>query len=609
MKKIISLFVIFVISFVFLAQASADLNDGLIAYYPFNGNANDESGNGNDGTVYGATLTMDRFGNVDSAYSFDGVDDYIRIPDSTSLDITGDLTISAWINTSENFHIIFSNMLEVSPHDGYSLRISDGKVRFMSGGGNLYSDTLINTGTWRHIAVTLSGTTAIIYVDGEFDSSGTVGVPTANTVDQTIGASYSPWYFLKGFIDDVAIYNRALSEYEVQAIYSLVAYYPFNGNANDESGNGNDGTVYGATLTMDRFGNVDSAYSFDGVDDYIRIPDSTSLDITGDLTISAWINTSENFHIIFSNMLEVSPHDGYSLRISDGKVRFMSGGGNLYSDTLINTGTWRHIAVTLSGTTAIIYVDGEFDSSGTVGVPTANTVDQTIGASYSPWYFLKGFIDDVAIYNRALSEYEVQALYTMHERYSEKETFLISDEAWRDVLSLVPLTTWTDNGTIYKYPTLIYHKEEDSFDADSIIYFLQQYSPTHLTIVDETPQELDNLLIADRPFGAGLAQFQINKITMNDYFSYWPQREVFVVAEDDYETGLMASVFASYVHAPLLFEDHFDYGVIRFKKVYIIGNLRDQQAIEDIADVLQTYSLTDLQQRYVEETNKIKKIV
>jgi hypothetical protein len=55
------------------------LNDGLVAYYPFNGNANDKSGNGNHGTVHGATLTEDRFGNADSAYNFDGVYDYIEI--------------------------------------------------------------------------------------------------------------------------------------------------------------------------------------------------------------------------------------------------------------------------------------------------------------------------------------------------------------------------------------------------------------------------------------------------------------------------------------------------------------------------------------------------
>ena len=87
MKKIIPLYIVLAICFITLPQALADLNDGLVAYYPFNGNANDESGNGNDGTVIGATLTADRSGNPDSAYSFNGVNDYINVPHSSSLNI------------------------------------------------------------------------------------------------------------------------------------------------------------------------------------------------------------------------------------------------------------------------------------------------------------------------------------------------------------------------------------------------------------------------------------------------------------------------------------------------------------------------------------------
>lgn len=71
---------------------------------------------------------------------------------------------------------------------------------------------------------------------------------------------------------------------------SLVAWYSFNGNANDETSNGNNGTVSGATLTADRFGNANSAYDFDGVDDYIDIGDSSSLDFSDGLAISTWIN-------------------------------------------------------------------------------------------------------------------------------------------------------------------------------------------------------------------------------------------------------------------------------------------------------------------------------
>ncbi len=202
------------------ANADSTLADGLVAYYPFNGNANDMSGNGNNGVVNGATLIADRFGNANSAYSFDGVNDYVRITDSNSLNITGDLTISAWIRTNDSMNIIFSNMLETSPHSGYSLSLSDAKIRFMSGDMSLWGNSSVNTNLWTHVAITLSGTTATSYVAGGFDTLGTVGVPTASSVDQTIGASYTPYYFLNGSIDDVRVYNRALTYYEIQELYS-----------------------------------------------------------------------------------------------------------------------------------------------------------------------------------------------------------------------------------------------------------------------------------------------------------------------------------------------------------------------------------------------------
>ena len=187
--------------------------------------------------------------------------------------------------------------------------------------------------------------------------------------------------------------------------------------ANDVSGNGNNGIIYGATSIADRLGNANSAYSFNGADDYVKTADSQSLNITGDLTISAWIRAKEPGAIIFSNMLEILAHDGYSLRLDflSGKILFWSGNATLLGQTPVNTDSWTHVAVTLSGTTATSYVDGVFDASGTVGVPTSSGVDQTIGASYTPFYFWNGSIDDVRVYNRALSYSEIGTLYASPE--------------------------------------------------------------------------------------------------------------------------------------------------------------------------------------------------
>lgn len=84
----------------FISVANAQIpTSGLVAYYPFNGNANDSSGNGNNGTNHGATLATDRFGNSNSAYSFDGVSSYIDCGNGTSLKVANDITVAAWIKS------------------------------------------------------------------------------------------------------------------------------------------------------------------------------------------------------------------------------------------------------------------------------------------------------------------------------------------------------------------------------------------------------------------------------------------------------------------------------------------------------------------------------
>ena len=95
MKRLITLLMVLAMTLGFGEFAVADLNAGLVAYYPFNGNANDESGNGNNGTVYGATLTDGRFGNTGSAYDFDGIDDYVDI--KKQLLSNTDFTVGFWL--------------------------------------------------------------------------------------------------------------------------------------------------------------------------------------------------------------------------------------------------------------------------------------------------------------------------------------------------------------------------------------------------------------------------------------------------------------------------------------------------------------------------------
>jgi hypothetical protein len=208
--------------------------NGLVAYYPFNGNANDESGNGNDGTIMGPTLTTDRFGNPDSAYSFDGTDDYIRVPDNDSLDLSDGLTIMAWIksentegardivvkwndNTSDRSYIF----KDWDYGDKLSIELAKENNEVLA---SLQSTTSIATGEWIFVATTFDSNTVKLYLNGAQDTSSTAtGIIRASATDMLIGAVFTwggIYQNFDGVIDDVRIYNRALTPDEILELYS-----------------------------------------------------------------------------------------------------------------------------------------------------------------------------------------------------------------------------------------------------------------------------------------------------------------------------------------------------------------------------------------------------
>jgi len=203
-------------------------------------------------------------------------------------------------------------------------------------------------------------------------------------------------------------------------------------------------------------------------------------------------------------------------------------------------------------------------------------------------------------------------------KYSAKEAFLISDKNWKDVLPLVSLATWTGQeqcqrgyGTaedVCVYPTLIYHEEDTSFDIDSIIYFMQQYSPSKVTIVGQTPWGLDELLLVAPELGAGLQEEQIKKIDfdLTNYLSYWASFDKVVYVEDNYELALLASTYASLLNAPLIIkgteldtnESFENKKIICVGSVFPAGNSCSEQ-----------YNLEQLQQKYINMTNTDKIIL
>jgi hypothetical protein len=198
--------------------------DGLIAYYPFIGNANDGSSNGNDGIVYGATLTTDRFGNPDSAYNFDGVDDYIEVAASSNLDITDEITIAAWVRIEQPGGYGFPQHYVVDSRDGsgggYGLNIDTDRLQM--GVGDHWADLPLTfeAGSWHHLTGTYDGSEIIVYIDGFETTSVSYGGWEIKSSSEPlyIGQRYTFNERFDGIIDDVCIYDRALSETEIQQL-------------------------------------------------------------------------------------------------------------------------------------------------------------------------------------------------------------------------------------------------------------------------------------------------------------------------------------------------------------------------------------------------------
>lgn len=211
--------------------------DGLVGWWPFNGNADDESANSNNGTVNGATLTTDRDGNANTAYDFDGVNDLIEIPHHPSLDFSNSShTVSLWVDVNtlpmDNLahHLVYKADYSSGGPNGFRIWLKNGAIVYYFGNGS-YSTaksigTALNTG-WSSIIFTNDKSDLKIYVDGTL-------ITTITITGSLIGnADNSPLYFggpnipntstdgyLDGILDDIGIWNRALTDCEIQELYN-----------------------------------------------------------------------------------------------------------------------------------------------------------------------------------------------------------------------------------------------------------------------------------------------------------------------------------------------------------------------------------------------------
>jgi len=442
-----------------------------------NGRINDVSGNGNHGNASGiATSTFYRPGKIGQAGNFDGVDDRVRVGDMDSADGTATLTVSAWVKPStidDSAHrSIISKTGGVSgSFTGWSLlRVNTEAYRFYirnstDGTVTATSDAVFRDTNWHHVVGVYDGSAVRVYVDGtEADStppSATSIIPAESKEvcigdTGTSGGTCTTLNPFPGLIDDVRIYSRALTAAEISALYNsgvskiaesknlpagsslnsgLVGHWTFdgrditNGRINDVSGNGNHGNASGiATSTFYRPGKIGQAGNFDGVDDMVSINDGSSLDLTDQFTISLWgyqksyiagaglvtkyhgSNELRSYMLYTANTNEINV-----LLSSDGATREEDGSSGDCGFRVNNE--WTHITVTYINSGINYYRNGALCNTDETAIASLHNSTEPVligrEEGSGSLVFFNGLLDDVRIYNRALSAGEVLQLYAL----------------------------------------------------------------------------------------------------------------------------------------------------------------------------------------------------
>lgn len=434
------------------AQGGSRLDSGLAGYWKLDDgsgtSATDASTNGNTGTLTnGPTWTT---GQIGSAVDFDGNNDYIVLPSAFGdFGSTADFTLSSWFrntNASADTDIIFNKEAGAADWINFGLNSShQAGLYCATGGGNLYNEfstTTYNDSLWHHLVASrsLSGTAVTIYVDGVAVKTST-GL-TACTFSKNLSTSLGTYkigaaHLFKGDIDEFRVYNRALSADEVAQLYRLNAptgtetglkgYWSFNGKdvsgttAYDRSGAGNTGILTnGPTVTP---GKIGQALRFDGVNDYVL--GGTPAVTTYPITLSTWFKTT-NAPSDYAQILMLGS-GGLSLAtLSEtiaaecggvGKIKYLirdttgTNSSNVCSSTVLNDGQWHHaVGVSSGASDHRLYIDGVLQNTSTTTIGTVTLGSTYIGANTGTQLF-SGSIDEARIYNRALTESEIKALY------------------------------------------------------------------------------------------------------------------------------------------------------------------------------------------------------
>ncbi|MCX6776196.1 MAG: M6 family metalloprotease domain-containing protein [Candidatus Micrarchaeota archaeon] len=416
-------------------------NYSLLGYWNLNEGtgttANDSSGNGNTGTISGATWTGGKYGN---ALRFNGLStNNVYCGNSTILRDFTAMTISLWFKTSNtsltSARTILSRWNAAAGQRSYAINQNTGNTISFTLRKSDDSATISATSTatidtnWHHIAAVWNGTHAIIYIDGVQSGS-----PQAISA---IRPSIAKFYIgrqqggsvIYGTIDDVKIYGTALTSQQIADISNLRAYWNLNEGtgttANDSSGNGNTGTISGATWTGGKYG---PALSFDGKNDLVNITNSSLFNFgSGNFSICAWVyptnlpQDSSTTFVIFAKTNSTSIGESYSIQLMNTSgnyvtrfhVRDMYGYAIDLRGNSVTNNVWLHVCGVRDGNNFSLWENGAYVTSNSLALGGVASLIYTpyIGCARGNSGWFNGTIDEVKIFNRALSATEINDSY------------------------------------------------------------------------------------------------------------------------------------------------------------------------------------------------------
>jgi LruC domain-containing protein len=405
-----------------------DENTGSIAY--------DQLGV-NNGAITGYTWTPGISG---SALQFDGLGGHVQVPKTTALNPVGDkISFSFWFKMSD----VGSGGAMIYQNVKYIIRLdAQGRLTFALYTPSYvdivmtYSDRILNT-DWHHGAAVYDGAMMKLYVDGVLKASGSnTGMLHSSSSDVYIGNQNSINHF-KGTIDEVLIYDVALTETEINQIYtstpnpgngesSLISYWKLDENSGTnttDSHGTNNGTITNASWGIGVSG---SCLNFNGTSGNVKVLNSATLNPVNSITMMAWAKTQGNLTCKIAQKGDWDGHgigqgkwDGWnvSIRTNDNTSHLIHWGGGL---PVINE--WYHLAMTYDGATLKMYVNGQLRNSAAVtGNLKINGRDFSIGSDNNAQKFFNGSIDEVKIFGTALSQTEIQANYNFVEEVVDQD--------------------------------------------------------------------------------------------------------------------------------------------------------------------------------------------